>query len=519
MAENIDPMSAEAYETGAHVPTIEDMSRNTSPTVIIIGAGFGGIGMAIELRQAGIEDVTILERASEVGGVWRENTYPGAGCDVPSPLYSYSFEPKSDWPKRFSMQADILQYLEDTVDKHGVRDRIRFGSTVEGAEFDEHTGQWTVRLADGTELVADVLIPATGQLSRPALPKITGLNSFEGDWFHSAEWNHDVDLTGKRVAVIGTGASAIQFVPAIAPTVGELTLFQRTAAWVLPKADIEYKPWHHKIFQRIPATRLTERFAIWALCEVMSLALIDIPQIQPAVIALANRHRRKLVPDPELRRKLTPDYPAGCKRGLFSNEYYPALARPNVTVETTSIERITPTGVTTTDGIHHEVDVIVYGTGFKATEFLGPITISGVGGRKLTDVWSNGARAHLGITVPDFPNMFLMYGPNTNLGVGSIVYMLESQARYIRQAVQALAANPGRYLTVRPEVEEKFDARLQRRLDRSPWNFCHSWYRNAAGRITNNWPGTVTQYRLLTRRLDLEDYQLTAAPATETIAS
>ncbi|MET9289439.1 flavin-containing monooxygenase [Nocardia beijingensis] len=487
----------------------------TTPSIIIIGAGFGGLGIALELRRAGLDNFTILERATDLGGVWRENTYPGAACDVPSPLYSWSYEPKSDWPRRFSEQRDIHDYMRGVADRHGLRRFICFGTEVTDAEFDERTGQWTVRTADGTQLTADILVPAVGQLSRPALPNIPGIDTFAGPAFHSAEWDHDVDLIGKRIACIGTGASAIQYIPRIQPAAGHLTLFQRSAAWVLPKADVEYSAVHHALFKYFPPSRLAERFAIWSIFELLALGLTDLPSIKTPVIALADRHREKQVPDPELRAKLTPDYAAGCKRGLFSNEYFPALAQPNVTVETTAIEAITPTGIRTADGVEHDVDVIIFGTGFKGTEFLAPINIYGLGGRKLADVWSDeGARAYLGLSVPGFPNLFMMYGPNTNVGAGSIIYMLESQARYIRQVVQYLADRPGRYLAARPAAEQRWDDWLQKRLKDTPWNFCSSWYRNASGRITNNWPGATVLYRWKTRTFDPVDYDEAQTPAT-----
>ncbi|WP_435590563.1 flavin-containing monooxygenase [Nocardia sp. bgisy118] len=484
----------------------------STPSIIIIGAGFAGLGMALELRRAGLANFTILERAADLGGVWRENTYPGAACDVPSPLYSWSYEPKSDWPRRFSEQRDIHDYMRGVADKHDLVRYIRFGTEVTDAEFDERTGRWRIGIADGTELSADILIPAVGQLSRPALPNLPGIDTFTGAAFHSAEWNHEIDLTGKRVACIGTGASAIQYIPRIQPKVAHLTLFQRSAAWVLPKPDVEYSALHHALFKHFPPSRWAERFAIWSFFEALALALTDIPAIKTPVIALADRHREKQVPDPELRAKLTPDYAAGCKRGLFSNEYFPALAQPNVTVETMAIEAVTPTGIRTVDGVEHPVDVIVYGTGFKGTEFLAPMNIYGVGGRKLADVWGDaGARAYLGLSVPHFPNLFMMYGPNTNVGSGSIIYMLESQARYIRQVVEYLTERPGRYLAARAKVEQDWDDWLQRRLKDTPWNFCSSWYRNAAGRITNNWPGATVLYRWKTRTFDPSDYDVARA--------
>ncbi|WP_067695959.1 flavin-containing monooxygenase [Nocardia jejuensis] len=478
------------------------------PSILIIGAGFAGLGMALELQRRGMSNFTILEKAADLGGVWRENTYPGAACDVPSPLYSWSFEPKPDWPRRFSQQRDIHGYMRTVAEKYDLPAKIEFGAEVTDAEFDEGAGIWRVNTTDGVTHIADILIPAVGQLSRPAMPNLPGIDSFTGAAFHSAEWDHSVDLTGKRVACIGTGASAIQYIPRIQPEAAHLTLFQRSAAWVLPKFDTEYSALHHALFERVPVTQLAERFAIWSTFEFLALALTDIPGLKHPVIALANRHLEKQVPDLALRAKLTPDYPAGCKRGLFSNEYFPALAQPNVSVETTAIEAVTPNGIRTADGVEHAVDVIIYGTGFKGTEFLAPMNIYGLGGRKLADVWSaEGARAFLGISVPEFPNLFMMYGPNTNVGSGSIIYMLEAQARYIRQVAQYLAQRPATFLSVRADAEQSWDDWLQPRLKDTPWNFCSSWYRNASGRITNNWPGATSLFRWKTRKFTPSDYE------------
>ncbi|MFC9892591.1 flavin-containing monooxygenase [Nocardia sp. NPDC127579] len=487
------------------------MSTGSGPSIIVIGAGFGGIGMAIELRRNGFRDITILERTADLGGVWRENVYPGAACDVPSPLYSYSFEPKPDWPQRYSGRAAIHEYLRGVTERHRLREAIVFGAEVTDCEFDEAAARWTVHTADGAERGCDILISAVGQLSRPALPAIPGVDSFAGPAFHSAEWNADVELTGKRVACIGTGASAVQYIPEIQPQVAELTLFQRTPAWVIPKFDTDYSPLQHRLFARLPGALLAERFGWWAIAEFISLGLVEFPAIARLVASLAARQLRNQVADPELRAKLTPDYPIGCKRGLFSNDYYPALTQSNVRVETTAIAEIVPEGVRTADGALHAADVIIYGTGFKGTEFLWPMRIFGRGGRKLADAWSGGAHAYYGITVPDFPNLFLVYGPNTNLGVGSIIYMMESQARYIRQAVQYLADRPGHFLEVRPDLEQAYNTALQQRLARTPWNFCTSWYRTASGRITNNWPGSQTSYRRRVRTLNPGDYTLTRA--------
>ncbi|MEC3955191.1 NAD(P)/FAD-dependent oxidoreductase [Nocardia sp. CDC153] len=479
------------------------------PSVIIIGAGFGGLGMAIELQRNGFGEFTILEKAADLGGVWRENTYPGAACDVPSPLYSFSREPKPKWRQRYSTREDIWAYMRGVAERHGLLDAIVFGADVTEAEFDESTGRWTVSTADGVTRTADILVSAVGQLSRPAMPAIPGIERFAGESFHSAQWDHSVDLDGRRVACIGTGASAIQYIPEIQPRAAHLTVFQRTAPWVLPKFDTDYKPVHQRILVEIPGMPVAERFSWWAIAEFVALGLVEFPGIVRMVSRIAEKHLAEQVTDPVLRAKLTPDYPIGCKRGLFSNDFYPALCEPNVEVETTAITEIVPEGIRTADGVTHPADVIIYGTGFKGTEFLWPMKIRGRGGRNLSDVWEGGAHAYLGITVPEFPNFFMVYGPNTNLGVGSIIYMIESQARYIRHAIQLLAERPHTFLEVRPEPERAFNDALQQRLARTPWNFCTSWYRTASGRITNNWPGTTRSYRRRTRKLHLPDYTFT----------
>jgi cation diffusion facilitator CzcD-associated flavoprotein CzcO len=484
------------------------MPAADTPSVLIVGTGFGGLGMAIELKRAGYANLVILEKGDDIGGVWRENTYPGAGCDIPSPYYSFSYEPNPLWPMRFSLRADIQAYLRATADKYGVTPHIRFGTEVTTAAFDEDRRLWRVETSTGTVYEAQVFIPAVGQLSRPSLPAIAGRDSFAGHSFHSAQWDHDLDLTGKRVAVIGTGASAIQFVPAIQPSVGHLTVFQRSAPYIVPKADRTYRPWQQNLYRRLPRTQLPERAFFWALCEVATIGLKGNTAITKLVDWLALATRSKQIKDPVLRAKLTPDYPAGCKRVLFASNYYPALTQSNVDVETAAITEITPAGVRTSDGVEHPVDVIIYATGFTTTEFLGPMKVHGLAGRDLRETWSSGARAYLGMTVPGFPNMFLMYGPNTNLGCGSIIYMLERQARYIRQAVRLLDTGVS-YVDVKREVADRFDAEVQQRLARSVWSRCGSWYRDASGRIATNWPGLVSEYHRRTKTVDLADYQVT----------
>lgn len=479
---------------------MNDATRSR-PTVVIIGSGFGGLAMALELARSGHHDFLVLEKASEIGGVWRENTYPGAACDVPSPYYSFSYEPNPEWTQRYSTHASIKEYMNRVVDRYGLRSRIRFGTEVTSASFDATTGRWQIETSTGETLEADVFVPATGQLSRAALPDIVGRDSFEGEAFHSARWNHDCDLTGKRVAVIGTGASAVQFVPLIQPKVRKLTLFQRTAPYVVPKWDRTYGPIFRALFLG------AERLIWWSAAEFLAFGITGNKAIAKAVTMMAQRHLQEQVADPLLRAKLTPDYPMGCKRLLFASNYYPALAEPNVHVETGRIAEITPTGVRTADGVTHEADVVVYGTGFATQDFLAPITIRGLAGQDLRKTWADGARAHLGMSVPHFPNMFIMYGPNTNLGSGSIIYMLECQARYIRQVVDHLASKRRSYVSVRSDVEARYDAEIQQRLAASAWVSCASWYRNSSGRVANNWPGLVSEYKKRTKSVDLSDYE------------
>lgn len=486
----------------------------STPRVVVIGTGFGGLGVAIELLQHGLDDLVILERADEVGGVWRENTYPGAACDVPSPYYSYSFEPNAAWPRRFSQQPAILEYLKGVADSYGLRGRIRFGTEVTGADWDDAAGRWTVHTttADGpADLEADVLVSAVGQLSRPVLPRIEGIGTFAGPAFHSAQWDHTVDLTGKRVAVIGTGASAIQFVPEIQPQVASLALFQRTPPYILPRPDTEFSAARRRLFERVPLTQGAERAGWYAAMELLGTAFLYAKPLAKFFETACRVNLRRQVKDPALRAKLWPDYPIGCKRLLFSSNYLPAVAQPNVDVVTDRIEAITPAGVRTADGREHEVDVIIYGTGFAATDFLAPMEIRGPGGRSLQEQWSAGARAYLGISVPNFPNLFLVYGPNTNTGSGSIVAFEEAQAGYIRQAVEHVAAT-GAAIAVREDVEREFDETLQGRLVDGVWSACSSWYRDASGRISANWPGLVTEYRRRTARFRPGDYERITAP-------
>jgi cation diffusion facilitator CzcD-associated flavoprotein CzcO len=484
------------------------ISRSRRPRAIVIGAGFGGLGAAYELSRDGLADVTVLEKAGDIGGVWRENTYPGAACDVPSHLYSYSFARKTDWGRRYAEQPDILGYIQHTADRLGLRDLVRTGVEVASAEYDESTATWRVATSSGDVYEADILVPAVGQLSRPALPAIPGLGTFSGPSFHSAEWRHDVDLTGKRVAVLGTGASAIQFVPRVRRAAAHVTVFQRSAPYVVPKLDRAYTGAHHAAFRTVPGFAAAMRKLVWESTELLGLALTRVAPLARLVGVLASANLKRHIKNPVLRAKLTPDYPIGCKRVLFSSDWYPALACDNVDVETGAITEVTTTGVRTADGRVHEVDVIVYGTGFRATEFLAPMTITGRGGRDLHTEWADGARAHLGMAVPGFPNMFLIYGPNTNLGSSSIILMMEQQARYIRQVAEELArGGVAHAFEVRRAVADAHDAEIQARLDEGVWTDCSSWYRTASGRVTTNWPGLVREYQARTRVAALADYR------------
>jgi cation diffusion facilitator CzcD-associated flavoprotein CzcO len=479
----------------------------SKPSVAVIGTGFGGLAAVIELKRLGYDDIVVLEKAEDVGGVWRENTYPGAACDVPSPFYSYSFEPNPRWPRRFSRQPAILEYMRKVADKYDVRRHVRFGTEVLAARFDDATGRWTVELSTGDSVEVDVLVSAVGQLSRPGFPDIPGRDTFAGESFHSAEWRHDVDLTGKRVAVIGTGASAIQFVPEIQPDVAQLTLFQRSAPYIIPRPDREFSERHHQVFTRVPATQLAERGTWYGVVEGLSVAWVYARPLAAAIKAISRAHmKRQTRAKPGLFEKVWPDYPVGCKRILFSNDYLPSLAQPNVEVTTERISAITPSGVVTADGVEHESDVIIWGTGFKATEFLAPMTVTGTDGRDLHEEWADGAHAYYGMTVPGFPNLLVMYGPNTNTGGGSIIYFLEAQAKYLGQYVEHLGA-AGAPISVRPEVEKAHDERIQAKLGGSVWSQCTSWYRQANGRITTNWPSLGIEYKAQAK-FDPADYEV-----------
>jgi cation diffusion facilitator CzcD-associated flavoprotein CzcO len=407
--------------------------------VVIIGAGFAGIGMAIALKRAGIDDFAVLDRADDIGGTWRDNSYPGLTCDVPSQLYSFSFRPWR-WSRRFPAREEILAYLHALVAEHDLGPHLRFGCGVAAAEFDERGAAWRLTLDDGGTLEASAVVCAVGQLGRPVLPDIPGRDAFAGPSWHSARWNHDADLTGRRVAVVGSGASAIQFVPEIAKVAGHVDVYQRTPPYVLPKADRPYRDAEQALFGRLPVVRKADRLRIFLYGELLTSGFVLSPKLLAAPMQLWRRQLRSQIADPDLRAKCIPDYTMGCKRVVFSNDWYPALARPNVELVTEQIERIVPVGVITADGTARAADVIIYGTGFNAVTFLAPMQVSGLGGEPLQQAWRDGAEAYLGITVRGLPNFFMLYGPNTNLGGNSIIYMLEGQIGYVLGAIRALEA-------------------------------------------------------------------------------
>jgi cation diffusion facilitator CzcD-associated flavoprotein CzcO len=475
-------------------------------SVAIIGSGFGGLGMGIALKQAGIDSFEILEKAAALGGTWRDNTYPGAACDIPSHLYSYSFEIKPDWSRMYAEQPEILRYLEHCATKYGVLPHIRFREEVTQASWNEADACWELRTASGRSRRARTLVAATGQLNRPAWPKIDGLRSFAGPLFHSADWDHSVDLSDKRVSVIGTGASAVQFVPPVAEKAQTLGLFQRSPPYILPKWDRAYSAIAKRLFERVPITQTLHRTGmyLWGEARFVGLESDGLPNRLLEAVTL--RHLEKSVADPSLRAALTPDYPPGCKRILISNDYYPALCRPNVKLVTEPIVRMTPRGVETRDAGVHPADVVILGTGFTSTQFLAPIAIHGKRDF-LADRWKAGAEAYLGLTVSGFPNFFMLYGPNTNLGHNSILVMLEAQIGYVIEALALMKKAGVRSLDVKPHVFSSFQKEVSRRVAEQVWQgACTSWYKNEAGRNTNNWVGLTLEYRWRTRRPVLEQY-------------
>ena len=485
--------------------------------IVIVGAGFGGIGMGIALKRAGFDDFVILEKSEDLGGTWHDNQYPGCACDVPSLLYSYSFELNPSWSRVFAPQPEIWDYLRACARKYGVDEHVRYGVRVERMDWDDATRRWDVEtIRDGQQesYRARAVVSAAGALHIPSEPDIPGADRFTGNTFHSARWDHSCDLTGKRVAVIGTGASAIQFVPEIAQRAGHVSVFQRTPPWLTARPNLPIPDRVQDVFRRVPGTQRASRDLVYLLMELRGAGFAANKKLMGPLEQMARKHIEHQITDPELRARVTPDYTIGCKRVLFSSDYYPALQRPNVDLVTDPITGITETGVMTADGAEHSADVIIYATGFKVVESVTSLNVAGRGGRKLTP---EGLEAYKGVTVAGFPNFFLLLGPNTGLGHTSVVFMIESQVRHIMSCLRMLARDHGDAIEVNELAQRQYNTELQRRLRDSVWNAggCDSWYLDANGVNRTIWPGFTFEYWARTRRARRSAYTVTpSGPAS-----
>lgn len=491
---------------------MEDQISDVDVTIVdvaIVGAGFAGLGVGIELNNKGINNFVIFEGESDVGGSWRTNTYPGCACDVPSHLYSYSFEPNPKWPEAYSRQDDIRKYIEHCADKYNLRNNIRFNTRVTDATFDEEKGHWVVTTHDGKITHARVFVPATGALSHPKYPDIKGMNKFKGEAIHAARWDADLDLKGKTVAVIGTGASAIQVVPGIAAEVGELKVFQRTPSWVLPKQNREYTEKDHRRWSKHPLMQKANRLSLYWLMESALPAIMWYPKMLKLGEMLHKRSLNKAIKDPALRKKLTPTYKIGCKRTLVSDDYFPAFARDNVELITDGIENITPKGIKTSDGKKHDIDVIIYASGYEIGAPAYPFDIHGLNGISLTEYWGAQRRAYYGMNVSRFPNMLTIMGPNSGPGHTSVLIYQEAQYKYIANYTRYLLDKGCRYLNVKEKVQDDQFEYFQKRMKNSSWlSGCSSWYLNEDGTNSTMWPGFSFEYVLRTKKLKPEVYDI-----------
>ena len=475
--------------------------------IAIIGAGFSGICVGIHLRKSALYDFVIFEKAESLGGTWRDNSYPGAVCDVPSISYSYSFAMKLDWSRKWSPQSEILDYIEDCARKYDVYDQIEFGTEITHAEFDTERSVWVLTTNQGEVEEADILITGTGQLNRPMIPDIPGLEDFEGPQFHSARWDHDVDLDRKRIAVIGSAASAVQLVPEIAREASRVSVLQRTPNWILPMGNRSYSEDEIRRWKKNPWLARLYRWWTYLSFEARWPLFRGNRFLQKSAEKFVHRYLEEAIRDPMLRKALTPDYPLGSRRLLASDHFLPALNRENVDLVTDKIDHIDARNVVTASGQKIPADVLVLATGFRSTEFLAPMEIVGRGGKRLADAWHHGAEAYLGLTVPNFPNFFMMYGPNTNLGHNSIIFMIECQTAYIMDCLRQMDEENLRSLDLKPEVMQRFNAKIQGELENTVFAQAErSWYKTAAGKITNNWSTTTIRYWLQTRRINLADY-------------
>jgi cation diffusion facilitator CzcD-associated flavoprotein CzcO len=481
-------------------------------SIAVVGGGFGGVGAAVMLKREGYEDVTVFEKGERVGGVWQHNTYPGAACDIPSHFYEYSFAPNR-WSRRFSPGPEIRAYVEGVAKRFGVLDRVRTDTEVTSACWQEGSGRWLLETSAGSH-EADVLLAACGQLSVPKVPPIRGLDSFQGPAFHTAEWRHDVALAGKRVAVIGTGCSAIQVVPAIQPEVAQLDVYQRSPGWTFPKGDFEYSPRARMLFKRLPALRRLDRASVYAFQEFGAAAMTSKPWLLPILRAIAKRQINSAIADPELRLKVTPSDEVGCKRVMLTDDWYPTLAEHNVELVAERIDSVTPDGIRDATGVERSVDALILATGFASHDFVAPMEISGRGGRTLAEEWSEVARAYLGLSVPSFPNLFLLYGPNTNGGTGSVVNTLECGISHVLAALREMERGGAERIEVRTEAAAEFDRELRAALAKTVWHSgCTNWYVDENGNDPSNWPWLWSTYRRRTERLEPGTYALSGASA------
>lgn len=489
--------------------------------VTIIGSGVGGMCMAMQLMRHGRNNFTILEKGEDIGGTWRDNEYPGCACDVPSHFYSFSFETRSTWSRVYPPREEIYGYLSELADMYRLRSKTRFNAEVASASFDEKAQKWTLKLSNGDTLTTDVVVTALGQLNRPKVPEFKGADTFKGAIFHSAQWQHDAPIDGKKVAVIGNGPSAAQFIPEVAKAAGQLTVFQRSPCHVVPRNDKEYGPVSKFLFKLPGFRRFYRGLLYWAIEKNFTVFnevknarfLIKLFNLPGDLTKIISDHFDEQVTDPDLRKILKPDYPVGCKRVVISDDYYPALQRDNVRVETNGIKQITATGIETQDGEVHEFDSIIYGTGFASTEFLAPLDVKGTDGMDLNKAWKNGAEAYLGITMPHFPNFFMLYGPNTNLGHNSIIYMIECQVNYVLDCLNKMTGKKAASMALKQDAMAEYADFLKARMDTSVFvRDCDSWYKNDSGKVTNNWPEFTYIYQEATKQAKEADYDFTLLP-------
>lgn len=495
-----------------HTSPSEESSEGRSSLehvhIVVLGAGFSGLGMAIQLRKHGQQDFIVIEQATDIGGTWRDNVYPGCACDVQSHLYSFSFALNPAWSHSYSSQREIWEYLRRCARRFGILPHIRWNNQLLNATWNDDEQRWYISTTQA-HFTADFLILGYGPLSEPSLPSIPGLERFEGVLFHSAQWNHDYDLTGKRVAVIGTGASAIQFVPRIQPLVERLALFQRTAPWILPRQDHPIPVWQRVLFRLFPLAQRLARTVIYWQRELLVIGFVYQPQRLEEGMKIGRRHLARQVADPVLREKLTPHYTLGCKRVLLSDDFYPAISQPNVEVVTERIREVQAHSIISEDGREHEIDAIICGTGFHVTDAQLPQCIYGHGGQSLAESWQSGPQAYLGTTVAGFPNLFLLIGPNTGLGHTSMIFMIESQLNYIIDCLRTMRRRKLQTVEVRPEIQHAFNSEMQQRMQKTVWSSgCVSWYLDARGKNTTLWPGFTFEFRRRTRHFDARNYTL-----------